>query len=347
MSVFAFLLAAQLLAPTTDVVLKQPQVASTGDMIGVVAGGGNDIYYFSSTNDGQTFSRPSKIQTKGKLSLGRHRGPRLVYQTGNVVVTAIVGKQGGGADGDLWAWRSNDNGKTWLDPVRVNDVPGAAREGLHAMTSGNGWVLAVWLDLRSKGTRLYGSKSENGGATWSKNFLVYESPEGTICQCCHPSMLLGPGNGIFVMWRNVIAGNRDMYLTVSHDGALTWEMPVKFGRESWKLEACPMDGGGLTSTGTDKVFSVWRRDKAIYVATTLGKESKLGEGKDPTIAAGLNEDLVAAWTGVDGSIQVRSAKKDEVRTLSPKGGYPQLIFTSRSMLAFWEEGEGISMATVD
>jgi len=347
MLVFAFLLAIKLLPPTTDAVFRQPQIASDGDRLGVVAGSGNDIYYAFSTNDGQTFSRPVRIETKGQLSLGRHRGPRITYATGNVVVSAVVGKKGKGLDGDLMAWRSKDNGKTWLDPVRVNDVPGSAREGLHGMASGNGWVVAVWLDLRTKGTRLYGSKSENGGANWSPNFLIYESPDGSICECCHPNVIVGPGGAIFVMWRNSLAGNRDLYMMVSRDGAKTWEIPVKFGKESWKLNGCPIDGGSFTVTGTDRVFSAWRREKSVYVATTAGKESPLGEGKDPAIAAGFNDDLVAVWTAPDGSIVSRSTRKDEVRTLAPKGAYPQLIFTGRAILAFFEEGDGIAMEAVE
>jgi Neuraminidase (sialidase) len=186
------LLAIKILPSTTDVAFKQPQLASTGDMVGIVMGSGNDIYYTYSKDDGETFSRPSKIETKGRMPLGRHRGPRVAYQSGNVIVSAVVGKQGGGQDGDVFAWRSNDNGKSWLPPVKVNDVPGAAREGLHSMAAGNGWVVAVWLDLRANGTRIYGARSDNGGATWSKNFLVYESPDGSVCQCCHPSVLIAP-----------------------------------------------------------------------------------------------------------------------------------------------------------
>ncbi len=49
------------------------------------------------------------------------------------------------------AYRSLDNGKSWLGPVNVNDVAASAREGLHAMTSSeNGTLWCVWLDLRKK-----------------------------------------------------------------------------------------------------------------------------------------------------------------------------------------------------
>ena len=29
------------------------------------------------------------------------------------------------------------------------------------------------------------------GAAWSKNALVYRSPAGNVCECCHPSVAFG------------------------------------------------------------------------------------------------------------------------------------------------------------
>ncbi len=347
LTTLGLLLALKIVPPTTDLAFKQPQVASTGDMIGVAVGAGNDIYYSFSKNDGETFSRPSRIETNGKMALGRHRGPRLAIQSGNVIISAVVGKLGGGQDGDILAWRSNDNGKSWLAPVRVNDVPGAAREGLHSMAAGNGWVVAAWLDLREKGTRIYGARSENGGATWSKNFLVYESPDGSVCQCCHPTVMVGPTGRIYVMWRNALSGNRDMYLATSNDGGRLWEAAKKFGNESWKIDACPMDGGGMTLTGQAKPYAVFRKDKEIHYSTPGRIERMLGEGKDPAIASGLNESLYVVWTNPSGAIEAITSKANQSRVLAPKGAYPQVVFTGRQALAFWEEEDGIGMGVVE
>ena len=347
LTTLGLLLALKIVPPTTDVAFKQPQVASTGDMIGVAVGAGNDIYYSYSTNDGEMFSRPSKIETKGMMALGRHRGPRIAIQSGNVIISAVVGKKGGGQDGDIMAWRSSDNGKTWLEPVRVNDVAGAAREGLHAMAAGNGWVVAVWLDLREKGTRIYGARSENGGATWSKNFLVYESPDGSVCQCCHPSVLVGPTSRLYVMWRNALGGNRDMYLATSNDGGKQWTAAKQFGNESWKLDACPMDGGGMTLSGAGKPYGVFRKEKEIHYSTPGAVERMLGEGKDPSIASGLNEALYVVWTNAAGAIESIASKSNQAKVLSPKGAYPQVIFTGRRALAFWEEDDGVGMGVVE
>ncbi len=341
------LLALKIVPATTDVAFKQPQIASTGDLIGVAFGSGNDIYYTSSVNDGENFSRPTKIETHGRMPLGRHRGPRVAIQSGNVIISAVVGKEGGGKDGDVLAWRSKDNGKTWLPPVRVNDVAGAAREGLHSMAAGNGWVIAAWLDLRAKGTRIYGALSDNGGATWSKNFLVYESPDGSVCECCHPTVMVGPTGRLYVMWRNALGGNRDMYLSTSNDGGKSWDAAKKFGNESWKLEGCPMDGGGMTLTGQAKPYAVFRKDKEIHYSTPNAIERVLGMGKDPAIASGLNEALYVVWTSPTGAIEAMTSRANSVQVLTPKGAYPQVVFTGRQALAFWEEEDGIGMGVVE
>jgi hypothetical protein len=107
------------------------------------------------------------------------------------VIIAVAGKipAGGHAhglpsDGDLMAWRFGDSGKTWSKGVVVNDVPGAPTEGLHSLAADRkGNLFAAWLDKRTgHGTQLYGARSTDAGRTWSKNAMIYASPEGTICE---------------------------------------------------------------------------------------------------------------------------------------------------------------------
>src|SRR2546426_962754 len=107
--------------------------------------------------------------------LGRHRGPRVAISGNTLVVSAISSEAG-----DLMAWRSTDGGKSWLAPATINDTPKAAREGLHTMAAdADGHMAAAWLDDRGgKGKRLYGAFSDDSGRTWSRNVVLYESPEG-------------------------------------------------------------------------------------------------------------------------------------------------------------------------
>lgn len=294
---FSFLLgtilAASLGPMGPDAPAREPQLAVNGSQVALAFGAGKAIYFSTSTDAGKTFSAPVKVSEAEIIPLTRHRGPRIVFAGHTIVITAVTGKTvAGGAhahglpsDGDLIAWRSADRGKSWSKGVVVNDVPGAPTEGLHALAAdAKGNLFAAWLDKRTgHGTKLYGARSNDGGVTWSKSALIYESSEGTICECCHPSVAIDSSGQILVMWRNWLAGARDMYLTRSRDG-VAFSKPEKLGTGTWQLNACPMDGGGLVIS-QERVVSAWRRDHEIFLASPGEREVGIGEGVDVAIAA--------------------------------------------------------------
>ncbi len=322
---------------------RQPQLASGNGIVAMTFGGGASIYFTASKDRGEAFSAPVKVAETGALALGRHRGPRVVILKDAIVITAIHGDKvatgthahGLPEAGNLSAWRSTDQGKSWTKASVINDVPGAAREGLHAisaMPDGKG-LFAVWLDLREKGTKLYGAKSTDGGKTWSKNVAVYESPEGTICQCCHPSLSIDAKGKIWVMWRNVVDGSRDMYLASSTDG-VHFDGEAKQGEGSWKINACPMDGGGFAMEN-GKAISAWRRGGLIYLAKPGAPEKEIGPGKDVALV-NTSAGPYLAWTR-DGSIVAKSPGAGEPVVLGKDGGFAALLaIGERAVLAAWE-----------
>ena len=168
---------------------QQPQVAvDSAGTIHVVYGVRNSVRYRRSEDAGRTFSEETDLSFARVMSLGMRRGPRITATKRSICISAIGGRQGKGRDGDLLAVHSTDKGISWSEPVTVNDAGDAAREGLHAMASGpNGEICCVWLDLRNGATQIFASMSGDGGKSWSKNNLVYKSPDKSICECCHPS----------------------------------------------------------------------------------------------------------------------------------------------------------------
>jgi hypothetical protein len=335
----ALLLAVEIAPATPDVPNRQPQLASAGKVVAVTYGAGNSIYFAASRDGGVKFGAPVVVSSKGKLSLGMHRGPRIAMVPKAIVISAVVGEQGGGKDGDLLAWRSIDAGKTWSDPVRVNDVAGSAREGLHAMAFGGKDALyAAWLDLRAPGTRIYGSISRDGGATWSANQLVYESPSGTVCQCCHPSVAVDSGGNIFVMFRNSLDGSRDMYTTKSTDFGATFAGAKKAGMGTWKLDACPMDGGGLVVDATGQPGTIWRREHSIFVTQAAEAEKSLAFGRNPTAVAN-RVGFYAAWTTEKQVIFWRPGG-DQPAVIDDDGAFPALAAVANGTVAIAWEAQG-------
>ncbi|MBC8063605.1 MAG: exo-alpha-sialidase [Chlorobia bacterium] len=313
---------------------REPQVAIGPDeRVYVAYGMGDAVYVSISTDQGASFGAPIKVGEPGKLSLGMRRGPRIVAGGKFIAITAVYGAQGKGRDGDVVAFRSSDLGKTWSAPVRVNDVEGSAREGLHGMAlSPKGTIACAWLDLRDGKTKLYLSASETGGAKWSENRLVYASPSGSICECCHPSLAFDFTGKLQILFRNSLDGARDMYLATSTD-LQAFSSAAKVGEGTWLLKACPMDGG-MVAFAKPFMLTAWRRENEIYLCGANGKEAFLGKGQQPWIAVGGNR-IYVVWQKGRG-IMGTDLVTDPYR-LSESGASPVVTASQKTVIAAWTE----------
>lgn len=325
---------------------QQPQVAVDAQgSIHVVYGIGDLARYQRSDDGGKSFGKAVDLPSAHDMSLGMRRGPRIAVSDKSICISVIGGKQGKGRDGDLLALRSVDGGKTWTGPVQVNDTADSAREGLHAMNAGpRGETCCVWLDLRNGNTEVMASVSTDGGGTWSKNVLVYRSPDGSVCECCHPGVAIDSQGRITVQWRNSLDGARDIYVASSADGGKTFGKASKLGTGSWPLDACPMDGGAIAVAAGGKWASAWRRDKTVFLLPEGEREERrLGVGEQPWIAATASGPFVVwlkkrgdvAYVLTPGSkspIELTSHAGDPVIAAGPNGRGP--------VVAAWERRDG-------
>jgi hypothetical protein len=328
---------------------REPQMAVRGSTVALTFGAGNSIYFSRSDDSGKTFSVPVKVAESAIIPLTRHRGPRIVFSGSAIAITAVTGRtaatgehsHGLPSDGDLLVWRSGDSGRTWSKGKMVNDVPGAPTEGLHALAAdAKGTLFAAWLDKRDRQTKLYGSRSTDGGQTWSRNVPIYASPDGTICECCHPSLAFDSDSSVLVMWRNWLNGSRDMYLAQSKDG-IEFSKSQKLGNGTWKLNACPMDGGGIAVSGKS-VTTVWRREHSLFLDKPGDPEVPIGEGTDVAIA-GAAEGLYLIWSAPD-SLMVMTPGSKEPHPIGMKGSFPTIVaLPGGNALAAWEDGARIAI----
>jgi len=341
------LCAADVAAP--DVQFKQPQLASQGRNVAMVFGGGNTIYYSGSSDQGATFSAPVAVAQTPALSLGNHRGPRIAFAGDAIVITASVGLApapaagagGHGAHGgpeQLLSWRSTNGGKTWTAGPRVTSASG---EGFHALASeGKNRLREVWMTPVDGRVKILGAHSDDAGLSWSEPKAIYQSPDKNVCECCHPSLALGADGEILVMFRNSIAGARDLYLARSKDGVSF--STAKLGEGTWPLKACPMDGGGI-AVGEGGIVTVWRRNTDIFLARPGEAEKKIGEGRNPAVASRKN-GVYTVWSGVEGLMASMPGKEPYV--LSKSGGFAAISGGMQVVVA-WEDGGRIRTARLD
>jgi len=296
----------------------------------LVYGNGDSIFYSYSADRGSTFSTPKLISVLPKLAASHMRGPQIAAISDDLIVSACNDL------GDIFSFSKSQSGK-WMQSGRVNDIDTVAKENLMALAADEKNAFAVWLDLRSKHNQIYGARSTDGGKNWSKNNMIYSSPDTTVCECCKPSVVV-KGNNVYVMFRNWLNGNRDMYLIQSSDEGLTFDPAQKLGIGSWPLNGCPMDGGGIAVNNNGSVETVWNRKGLIYACEPGKEEKELGKGRNCTIET-VNGKTVYAW--VEGG---------EIIVLKPRGmkknlGRGQLptikAINNEHILCIWENDKQI------
>lgn len=310
---------------------KQPQVAvAPGGKVYVVFGKDKTVYWVQSNDQGVTFSDPQKIVETDDLMLGMRRGPR-VAATDDRIVVLLPGKK-------LMSVFTDDGGKSWSSPVQVNGNSQSAGEGLDSITAlSDGSFYAVWLDARTKGAaEIRGARLDKGARVWSTSVKIYDSPDKTVCECCHPSVASDGKGGLVVMWRNWLKGSRDLYFAESTNRGVTFSAAAKLGTGTWPLQACPMDGGDVIAVPGNGVFAVWRRQKGIFLTTPAGPEIKLGNGSQPVLAQ-VGGSTLAVWQAGDGLVVKGSADQT-----IPKGAFPSLKASSDGTtgILVWEEKRG-------
>lgn len=307
--------------------------------IHLVYGTGDSIMYVSSPNQSVSFSSPKLVAILPNLFAHAMRGPQIAATTKGLIITANT------EFGNLYSYH-NDAAGNWLEAVKINDVDSVSKEGLTSLSADGSTAFAVWLDVRAnggKGQRLYGARSDDGGITWSKNIMLYASPDKTICECCKPSVLI-KGNKIYAMFRNWLNGNRDLYLVKSSDGGKSFGIASKLGIGSWKLNGCPMDGGGMVLNTKSIVETVWRREGNIYSLIEGKQETLLGEGRSCSMTS-LNGKNFYTWTR-KGDILVMTPGKEIV--VLGKGSVPVInAINDEKVICVWENEKVIHSSLIE
>ena len=335
--IFFILINTSYLIPSRESVIKkgqQPQLtAGNNGTLRLVYGDGDKIFCATSLDNGLTFPEIKLAGEVKEMALGMSRGPQLASSKNYSLVSAIDEK------GLIHIFQLNHKSGKWSGMTIANDVAGSAMEGLMSITADeNNNFYAVWLDLRDDGkNKICFAYTIDQGTTWTKNKIIYKSPDKTVCECCKPSIVVCKSK-IYIMFRNWLNGSRDLYLMQSDDKGNEFKPPVKLGYGTWKLNGCPMDGGGLVVNQKFIVTSVWQREGKIYLSMPGEEEKMLGTGVNCDITD--SENPIITWQ--EGSmLKLMELSKGKSIDID-KGSFIQAVRThDNRIVCAWENNGNI------
>lgn len=311
---------------------EQPQLSvDPSGIVRLVYGKQDKIFYAYSADNGNTFSQPDIVGEIYEMHLGMTRGPQLASSKDYSVVTAMDKK------GNIHSFRLAHKTGKWAKLGNVNDIDGSAPEGLMSISSDDqNNFYAVWLDLREDKNNKIALSVLNKNNSWSKNKVLYKSPDKTVCECCKPSIVV-KDKRVAIMFRNWIEGSRDLHWISSVDGGKTFTEAKKLGNGTWKLKGCPMDGGGILFDKKNAVHTVWQREGTVYYDQPGQPESRVAEGRSCSI---FGKDIpIITWQEGD---QIYYQRLNTTKSNIGEGTAANVIqLKDNSLLAVWEKEDHI------
>ena len=314
---------------------KQPQIAvDNSGVVRVVYGSVDKIFCATSTDHGQMFSKPVLVAQIPNMHLGMGRGPQLASSAHGSVITAID------KAGNIHWFKLNKGSEKWQPMGMLNDLKGSAPEGMiNIIADKKDNFYAVWLDTRVGGRNQIWFSSLSGRSNkWVANKLIYQSPDQHVCECCRPSVTVS-GTTVAIMFRNWINGSRDLYVLRSANGGQTFAAAQKMGLDTWKLNGCPMDGGGIRINAANQVQTTWQRKGDIYFAQDSEPEVYIAKGKTCSITNNASQPMITYQNNDTLKVVTMPDKKT---TVIGEGNFVRSVQIANNRSIFvWEQGDEI------
>jgi len=319
---------------------SQPQVAADNKgVIRVVFGREDNIYCVKSTDQGVSFSAPVLVAHIPGMHLGMSRGPQLASSANYSVITAMD------KSGDIHWFKLSHSANQWKSMGTINDLKGSAPEGLMNLAADKkDNFYAVWLDTRTgKSNQIYFSSLMHNATRWCKNLLAYRSPDGHVCECCQPHIAVN-GPEVAIMFRNWLNGSRDLYVARSLNSGVSFAAPQKLGMDTWKLNGCPMDGGGISIDGSNIVRTTWQRKGMVYFCQAGQPEVFIANGRNCSIS-GSGDNTMVTFHNNDTVKLVELKTKKEI-TVGKGDFMKSLLLPGNRVFCVWEQDNTIRFKKV-
>jgi hypothetical protein len=334
----------------------------------VAVDGGGTIYVVWSagkwaTSTGQTVSNTPAAPKKDSTADAAAKSPHAEHGS------HATGKGAPMRPGNLSIFlaRSNDDGRTFSDPIKVNDDPDGPEHRFPTVATGApGEVYVAWLDKRPSASaasscNVYVSRSHDHGETFSANVNATAGQVNSICHCCRVALATMAGQ-LFVAFRNDRDDLRDNFLVNSTIALEPFSSPIPIEDTGWYVPMCPFNGPSLTPDKSFNLHAVWMTGGEVAADPLVSGNSLVdykvlyrhleanngawgpiryvAQGEHPRLAVLSNSTPAIAWDrgGIVSLIVLEATVTVDLK-LSANGAFPSLAADSSSdeLFVAWQD----------
>ncbi|MCA9211639.1 MAG: hypothetical protein KDB27_01120 [Planctomycetales bacterium] len=253
----------------------------------------NDVWYTSSSDDGQTFRDPIRVNTEEGFAYGgAFRGPDLAIGKDDRVHiawynSAYQQKRPQEEWGVMYS-RLLPNKDRFETARNLNHKP-SDNFSIAADEKGN--VSVIWM-----AGGVFATCSDDGGDSFSEAKDLQTDP----CECCSSRAMFANGT-LSVLYRDKAGKDRDIYLASLSDNGQRFEH-TKVSQTPWYIDSCPMTGSFI-SPAADGIVAAWETKGEIYYArmepsgklTSAGEILASDQGRYPVTLTAADGVTVVAW----------------------------------------------------
>ena len=345
---------------------KSPVVKLLGDGTPVMIWGKSSTIYFSKFVDGN-FTSPVSITTGGS-------SPNI-YSFGGIDMATFdnqIHLVYENFDNGVFQIRSLDDGASFETPVNVYN-PAAGKWATLAsidLTDQGQPIVSVILENTNETNGQYIVMTSNDlGLTFNDPVVANEPAMGDyVCECC-TSDIYSKGDNIWLIFRNNDNNLRDMWVSKSSDGGLSFTEATDIDDTDWILMSCPISGPKMAPLGADSLMSIWLSGASgqgkTYLSTIHAGTMEIGHQVEllklnpnsshgQSAIAGANDTIGIVWTengfGANGTDLLFGLSKngsqglvdnfENITNLPGTQRFPSLAFGNGAFHLIYTNGQG-------
>ena len=211
------------------------------------------VFYARSEDRGRTFGPGAEVAPGLDLRIAGF--PVVASGPGNTVVVVWAGEDED--DLDVWLARSLDGGLTFLPPITVNDRD-LGDESLPAVAITPGGITYVgWVEHPVGGESNVRLARALPGQPFGPSVQVNKGTVATSCECCTIDLAILGEEQVAVAFMANLNYVRDIFVSRSANGGITFAEPVQISAGHWFEAACPTSGPRLRLAPDHTLHAVW------------------------------------------------------------------------------------------